>query len=363
MNIKRVIIAGAGFSSYAGLPLQAGFTAALLDTRHNTDDQSRALVDELSKFINHVFDHHISANARFWPQLEDIFTSIDLSANAGHHLGNKYEPSKLRRVRRALLARTIWMLHQSFEDAKQGHAKERSKLVEFFKKLNLKNSAFIGLNWDTVIERMAAETRGVELFDYGCEAYPAQFMYGKQKVQNRKIRKATLQLPIVKMHGSVNWLYCDNCRRLYWFRPEESSKIAEQLRAQDEGDWTKEWLCNQCVDVRLTTRMATFSFLKALDFPMFQRSWFTAETILRAARKWVFIGYSLPSADYEFKYLLKRVQVSRPTPPEFVVITGKTNAEATYRNYQQFFGRAIKKRDTFFDGGLTPDTVAAALDD
>jgi hypothetical protein len=76
----------------------------------------------------------------------------------------------------------------------------------------------------------------------------------------------------------------------------------------------------KCTTVPLTTRIATFSFLKALDFPMFERSWQSAERLLRNADKCVFIGHSLPSADYEFKHLLKRVQLSRGEPPEFVVI-------------------------------------------
>jgi hypothetical protein len=52
-----------------------------------------------------------------------------------------------------------------------------------------------------------------------------------------------------------------------------------------------------CTDVPLTMRIATFSFLKALDFPMFEKSWLSAERLLRQAKKWNLIGYSLPAAD------------------------------------------------------------------
>jgi hypothetical protein len=94
--------------------------------------------------------------------------------------------------------------------------------------------------------------------------------------------------------------------------------------------------------------------LKALDFPIFERSWLFAEQVLRR-KKWIFIGYSLPPADYEFKHLLKRVQVSRMERSEFVVITGGTqeDSEYTYRNYQRFFGRRIKKENNFLRGGLS----------
>jgi hypothetical protein len=119
-----------------------------------------------------------------------------------------------------------------------------------------------------------------------------------------------------------------------------------------------------CTDVPLTTRIATFSYLKALDFPMFERSWLSAERLLRQAEKWIFIGYSLPAADYEFKHLLKRVQLSRHEPPEFVVITGGSvrGTEAVYRNYQGFFGRGIRRQENFFRSGLTAKAIAAAHD-
>jgi hypothetical protein len=114
--------------------------------------------------------------------------------------------------------------------------------------------------------------------------------------------------------------------------------------------------------VPLTTRIATFSFLKALDFPMFERSWLSAERLLRSAEKWVFIGYSLPGADYEFKHLLKGVQLSRRQPPEFVVITGEseTDSEYTYLNYQRFFGGDVKKDENFIRDGLSQRAIEAA---
>jgi len=104
--------------------------------------------------------------------------------------------------------------------------------------------------------------------------------------------------------------------------------------------------------VPLSTRLATFTYLKALDFPMFQKSWFFAEKLLRRAQRWIFIGYSLPSADYEFKYLLKRVQLSRKKEPEIIVITKSSSSgdDSTYTNYQRFFGRIVIKSNYFADG-------------
>jgi hypothetical protein len=89
-----------------------------------------------------------------------------------------------------------------------------------------------------------------------------------------------------------------------------------------------------------------------MDFPMFQKSWFSAENLLREASNWIFIGYSLPAADFEFKYLLKRVQLSRRSPPNFAVVSGGSRAERAYQHYQRFFGRKIRKTENFFFHGL-----------
>ena len=76
---------------------------------------------------------------------------------------------------------------------------------------------------------------------------------------------------------------------------------------------------------------------------MHERSWGSAERLLRAAKTWVFVGYSLPAADYEFKLLLKRVQLSRFPAPDIVLITGGLGADDTELSYRKFFGPHIRK--------------------
>jgi len=111
---KDLYILGAGFSWYAGLPLQREFTKNLLQTG---DPHQVTLVQFLRSFINKTFDHNIKAASKYWPELEDIFTCIDLSANTGHTLGLTYDASHLRTVRRALISRMIRMLDDLYLEA------------------------------------------------------------------------------------------------------------------------------------------------------------------------------------------------------------------------------------------------------
>jgi hypothetical protein len=366
----HVYIVGAGFSKYAGLPLQSGFTEALLASRDEKTHPMHPLIGHLATFIHDTFDHSESAWAKHWPNLEDLFTNIDLAANTGHHLGPTHPPSALRMTRRVLLARMMYMLHERYVEAERNKDDDWKKVDGFFKKLDLDHSAFVSINWDTVIERRLTERRKLVNFDYRRGALAAKFPSKGTVVAERKLSEDSLQIPVIKIHGSVNWLYCDNCRQLYWFPADAAIRVAMQLITTQEAKKLKvheleaceRWRCMNCSTVPLTTRIATFSFLKALDFPMFERSWHSAERLLRNASKWIFIGYSLPGADYEFKYLLKRVQLSRKKPPEFVVITGGSDSdtEYTYLNYQRFFGRDIKKDENFIRDGLSKRAIKAA---
>lgn len=404
LNVDTAFIVGAGFSHHAGLPLTSEFTKAILEAREFRGGPSRIMVDFLSRFIRDSFDHSVKAGARYWPDLEDVFTCVDLSANTGHHLGSSFPPATLRTVRRAMLSRIIRMLDQKYQVARRMKDSDWRKLDYLFMELASRNVGFISMNWDTVIERKLANTREDLLLDYCCDAVaasipdppdPYEFPYSKRAFARelkrpRFIRVAALPIdrkkveksvPIVKIHGSANWLYCDNCRQIFWFHPDESGKVADQLVREDDlvrirAILTKrakvineaigklllqpqaKCLCSE--KVTLGTRIATFSYRKALDFPMFQRSWLAAEELLRSARRWVFIGYSLPPADYEFKYLLKRTQLSRSKGPEFFVVSGGKEADVrrTYDNYQKFFGRSVGASN-FFSHGLTHDAIAA----
>ncbi len=361
-RVKRVFVLGAGFSWYAGLPLQSKFTEALLAASKFADTApSKLAVEYLKTFVCDVFGTPLTASDR-WPKLEDLFTNIDQAANAGHNLGKGYAPADLRTVRRALIFRTIRMLHQLYERAQHKKNPDWVMLEEFFREIDLRTCAFINMNWDTVVERGIQRIHPDYYFDYMCDATAARFPKGRRSGPiERDDADPDANIHIVKIHGSTNWLYCDNCRRLFWFPPGKTMSVSNQLLTED--DWERihpgdrhrmyGWTCSRCKTVRLTTRLATFSYLKALDCPMFQKSWFSASELLDSANSWVFIGYSLPAADYEFKHLLKRAQLSRSKEPRLVVITKDPGANETIENYQRFFGE-VKP----FDQGIRLDVLS-----
>lgn len=354
MKIDHLFIVGAGFSHYAGLPLATDFTKKLLDVEHlKTRGASTLITQFLRRFVFDSFGHRLSSPAERWPQLEDLFTCIDLCANTGHHLGSRYSPAVLRTVRRALISRIFRMLQMSYTRGKKMGGPNWEVLEGFLSKVDASRSAFLSMNWDTVIEKGLEDNQKISMFDYGCDALYASFEKKKKEIS---LTLRSLREPgrVLKPHGSINWMYCDACRDVFCFPLDSPQRIAAQLFGH--RDWevvqqftgekytfaVRNYNCPTCGAPALGTRLATFSYRKALDFPMHEKTWQSAEKFLRGAKVWIFIGYSLPAADYEFKHLLKRVQLSRRERPELVLITGGNGADLTRQNYQRFFGPELE---------------------
>jgi hypothetical protein len=300
---RTTYILGAGFSHYGGLPLQSDFTKELLAARDYGSGPSRALVAYLDRFVQDVFDHAKGADAKYWPNLEDMFTCIDLAANSGHHLGPKYSPAKLRTVRRALIVRIMRMLHKKYSDAVKRQTPELKRLVYFLQSIDPASVSFLSLNWDVSLEASFEQQQTEWTVSYGRGISPARFGEHSQLILPRdEDGKPTLS--ITKIHGSVNWLYCDCCQRVFWFRSSDVPRIADQILTEEE--WKRirpevkpkaRWQCARCSGVELGTRIATFSYRKALDFPMFQISWLRAEEALRLAPRIVCLRTGSRSRD------------------------------------------------------------------
>lgn len=157
------------------------------------------------------------------------------------------------------------------------------------------------------------------------------------------------------MHGSSNWLYCDSCRQLY--APRDSGKGALHLNAYLEphdfealgfDDAAKEIRrltrnprkCPWCGN-RLAGRLATFSYRKAFSINQFQTIWDRAYSALARADRWLFVGYSMPDADFEFKHLLKAAQLARVKPSELSINAVLMDDLNAAKRYEGYFGNRV----------------------
>jgi len=345
-NKKIALILGAGFSCEAGVPSQAKLVDLFLDEPHFPNTLDEAINKILRNFWKDVFGYR---DDDAHPSLEEHFTTIDLAANFGHNLGPKYSPKKLRAIRRMGMHRTFQILDQSYG---------RSDAIErLFKKLNKKNKiSLISLNWDIVAEKHLEEMK----VPYHYEVDFKLIKTFRPTVRPREMRKDGIQ--ILKMHGSSNWLYCDSCRQLFTEDDLRKSTLHRKvlleigdfqafgirdLHENHEVFGGEENHCPLCKN-RLSCRAVTFSYLKDFSIYQFQTIWNAAQVALRDADKWLFIGYSMPEADFEFKHILKSAQLGREDRSRPAINVVLLDDEEAGDRHKRFFG--ISDQDIFQDG-------------
>ncbi len=303
---ETVLIVGAGFSCEAGLPDTKMVAESFLESPPDGELDAR-IEDEIS--------HQL---ARFWryafrylgngplPLLEDHFTVLDLAANMGRNIGPDYTPRKLRAIRRLSIHRIFQILNR------YRHSRAIDGLLVSIQPHP--PVAIISTNWDIVIENHMSQLR-------------MPFWYGLPTEDLRGEPAGAEGTKLLMLHGSANWIYCDCCRRLY---VGQSGDGKAALRAQiyiHRDDF--EILCpdktmvldlvsrsprapKKCIhcESRLSARIATFSYRKEVAIPQFQAVWQQAYSALRDCDSWLFVGYSLPEADFEFRHLLKSAEKS-----------------------------------------------------
>jgi hypothetical protein len=348
---STVFILGAGFSTCAQLPVQADFPELLLSNEFNSEiDQ--IITSVLTKFLRDVFGW---TNAGGFPTLEDVFTCIDLSANAGHTLGREYPPKRLRAIRRMAIYRIFSVLDSRFKESE-----DILKLLRGFCNPASATSlcSFIVLNWDIVLEKHLKKLRSDVSVDYCCTCFDWR---------NSLDGPSHAGIPVCKMHGSSNWVYCENCRSLFYDLDVKLSlktkanlvasdfQLFEPKLKSDEfnrklGTEPAERQCKFCGN-DISTHIATFSYRKSFRTHAYPSIWYHAEKLLSESSRWVFIGYSLPESDYELKHLLKAAQLRMPhqlqKPREIVVVV--KNDQLAREKFAKFFGSDLTQ---FVNGGL-----------
>jgi hypothetical protein len=211
------------------------------------------------------------------------------------------------------------------EEKLQLHSTHHIDLVSSLQEADsLRSTRFISLNYDIIIDN-ALEYVAHGIPDYGVRFTPTP-------TPHRGLRAALL-----KLHGSLNWLYCPACNALSLF---SHHKVGAELPGAP-----LQFRCPDCHELRVSTIIPP-TFFKVLSNFHLQQVWKRAEEEFKKCRRIIFCGYSFPDADIHFKYLLKRAEVNRPGEfaqgPEVFIVNehpGKNEREREMERdrYMRFF--------------------------
>lgn len=170
---------------------------------------------------------------------------------------------------------------------------------------------------------------------------------------------------LLKLHGSLNWLYCRTCARLE-IGASESARwlrvVTKMLGPSLEDFYSPDGAACTICQTKLRPLLIAPSHLKNYRNPHIAQVWYAAEQVLRGAERIVFVGYSLPDDDVEVVYLLKR-SLSHLTPSQVSVIEyaeGDLNVSLLEhpvgRRYRTLFGDGINWQAGGLDAWLEAGT-------
>src|SRR5207249_4662370 len=95
-------------------------------------------------------------------------------------------------------------------------------------------------------------------------------------------------LLLLRTHGALNWIRCRACHSVF-------STLSRQQEIPEQ------FLCYACGEPRMGYILVHPSYSRRYDDPILQLVWGRMHEELIRADRWVFIGYSLPPADFHFR--------------------------------------------------------------
>lgn len=223
--------------------------------------------------------------------LEDVFTSFDKSYQSKEYF-HQYSYHMTDSVKENITRLFVYY----FCRCEKSHTFDAQDYIDFCKYIIKSNNvSVVSTNWDALLE---------EYFDrqnikYNLCLNEAYFIENGAK-KNKSIKN---YVNLIKLHGSINWFKCLNCGTInivdhavcgnYLFNDESTEKCYQ---------------CNkECADgVLLQSQIITPTMMKSISSQLYSNLWAAARRDLREAGQVTFIGYSLPLADYELRYLLQQ---------------------------------------------------------
>lgn len=283
--------------------------------------------------------------------LEDLFTVFD-KAIGGHEHWNGYTPEKLAYIRGALNSCIIYTMCYQMDEIKNVSLLDQIGRHFVEKRISVDcesdNFSILTLNWDTLLEKAIYEV---------CERskhhiLPDYCFYDYSYKDNEEWIPSTLlksnqyyNIKILKLHGSFNWLVCPRCQRIMVDWHEDIS--INELGGVDAN----KKFCRFCKnenermdDPILQSLFITPTFLKELSTINIKNIWHNAFIELSEASKIVFMGYSFPDADFEFRYLLKKAL--HPDCKVEVVLVERDSKEY-YKNLLKTSCLPLEKQEEF----------------
>jgi NAD-dependent SIR2 family protein deacetylase len=330
---KTIIFLGAGASVAEGASCQSNlFMDYFRRKRKNKETIDDHPVEYFEAFWK-INVNNCKLKTTIFPTFEEALGMLEMARDRHegfHKFYNMPNSDKIGHTIEDLIFLMAKILHDQLD-----HNFYHTQLINnLITQKRLKDLAFVSLNYDILIDNAIALAHKTVDLDYA--VCFANFNVHDDWHAPRKRRSVEL----LKVHGSLNWLYCPVCKSI-WLTPKEKGVI--KLISSDN----KHIGCKSCGG-RYVPILVPPTYFKEMSNPFLINVWERTERLLRQCEQIIFCGYSLPDADIHIKYLLKRGQLNR---------TGKSLTVTVLNGYPKKTRRASRDEKARYQRLFGPATV------
>lgn len=338
-----IFVLGAGASRPDGVPLQRD-TLPLIISGKIEEIENSEIGRIVTEFIKDNFEFNVDTNK--FPQLEAVFGFLDYFIQQNESLSIKYPNQKLREIKEYLIKLIHYVVNLQTDKTSHFYQLFWNSITEINP-----NTSIITLNYDTLLEQAFDHLfKKSGYIDYSIpfmnyEKLPEMKQYNfwinpKEPVLVEEDENP-LPFKILKLHGSLNWKYCNCCNQTLltpWDRGIDL-KRGKFLGYTYPDKLEYEYTCP--IDgTDFQTLIVPPSYLKILSHPIISQLMTVASREIRIARKIVFVGYSLSDADIHVKALFKKQMSANKE----VIVVNPKKKESLELNY-----RSLSRNARFID--------------
>lgn len=324
-EIEQVIVLGAGASASEKAPVQNmlfnEFTKVLRKKDiKNSKDHKKIIADYFTNFWGINIHDNVQHN---YPTFEECLGMLDLAYSRAEGFRYGYTRENITKSRNSLIYLIAEILRHKLQNQSVSHPILIQRLID---ENILSKTVFVSLNYDIIIDNVLLNMEKSIAPDYGIK-------FTNYSIENPKSYDGfNLEgIHLLKLHGSLNWLYCPTCNEMEITLNEKGA-----IRAIT-GDKT----CEKCQSI-MDPIIIPPTFYKDLRNPFVQQVINQVFQKFCLSKRIIFCGYSFADADIHFKYLLKKAETYRNNTPEIYVINNHATKtpfekEEERNRYRRFF--------------------------
>ncbi len=266
-----------------------------------------------------------------WPSLSEVLNFIEIALEKNEYLGGDYPIETLENIKNRILDDLCQLLSDRVNASKESdtsYVKLIRNLAKMLVNGLLDQIGFISLNYDPLLDIALKRVVGSKKIDYLLRLEDINIKQEEPGDSKPEI-EIKRQIPVVKFHGSMEWMFCPFCSKIYRVNTERGLSRS-LLRCRHDGVLLKWFIYPPMKEKHpMPSDIWTVLHLKADD-------------LLREADRVVFIGCSLSEDDSFFRFRVKRCLYNPRKPTSIVVVDAppKDFARPTSveLNYWHFLG-------------------------